>query len=250
MGCVIHHGDALDAHLLEPESIDLVVTSPPYNLGKAYTGDGTDDRLAYDDYLSFSRSWMTNCYTWGRSTARLCMNITLDIGDGTGHKRAVYADLVAEAVSCGWQYRMTILWDKGHVTTRTAWGSWRSARAPHIVPPAEVIVVLFKDDWRKEPGEDDLTTTEFIDWTLGLWAICPASATLVGHEAPFPPELPRRLIKLFSFRGDTVLDPFTGSGTTLIEAILHQRHAVGIEKQAHYHALATRRLSEQAGLFC
>ena len=90
------------------------------------------------------------------------------------------------------------------------------AAPPHVIAPVETIIVLYKDEWkRKRPGENDITGEEFKDWVGGCWSFNGESAKRIGHEAPFPRELPRRCIKLFSFVGDVVLDPFMGSGTTL-----------------------------------
>src|SRR5712671_5605572 len=99
-----------------------------------------------------------------------------------------------------------------------AWGTWRSASAPCVIAPVEMILVLYKRTWKKSRGlrRDDLTRDEFMAWTNGIWRFRGESKNRIGHPAPFPLELPRRCLKLFSFVGDTVLDPFMGSGTTLL----------------------------------
>lgn len=131
----------------------------------------------------------------------------------------------------------------------TAWGSWRSASAPHIIAPVETIVVLYKGDWKRErPKQNDISADEFKDWVFGIWSFNGANGKHIGHDAPFPLELPRRLIKLLSFKGDTVLDPFLGSGSTMIEAIKHDRKAIGIELESKYCKLSIERIESLYGV--
>jgi site-specific DNA-methyltransferase (adenine-specific) len=112
----------------------------------------------------------------------------------------------------------------------------------------ELIVVLYHTSWKKTggSGESDVTRKEFMDWTNGLWTFNGERKKRIGHPAPFPLELPRRCIKLFSFVGDTVLDPFMGSGTTLIAARACGRAGVGVEIDEHYCALARERIRAAA----
>lgn len=240
-------GDATAKGTVRKGTVDLTVTSPPYNVGMAYSGNEHDDLLTHEDYLNFTRKWLKNCHHWTKPTGRLCLNIGLDKNkDG---KRPVYSDIVSVAMECGWKYHTTIIWNEGNISRRTAWGSWMSASAPHVIAPVETIVVLYKDEWKRErPGENDITGQEFKDWTLGVWEFGGESAKRVGHVAPFPRELPRRCIKLFSFVGDTVLDPFLGSGTTMIESICGGRVAVGIEKEPKYVRLSRNRVLDVCGV--
>lgn len=234
-------GDATYRKIIDKESIDLTVTSPPYNLGKDYSGDASEDNLQYEDYLNFSKKWLTNCYAWTKPTGRLCLNVGLD--KNKGGKRPVCADLTNIALKLGWNYHATIIWNEGNISRRTAWGSWKSASAPHVIAPVEVIIVLYKDKWKRErQGENDITADEFKEWVLGTWTFNGESAKRVGHEAPFPRELPKRCIKLFSFIGDTILDPFMGSGTTMIETIALNRESIGIERESHYCDLIRQRI--------
>ena len=236
-------GDATKRGTLRKDSVDLIVTSPPYNVGKAYSGDAKDDALDYAAYLEFSRQWLANAYHWTRETGRLCLNVGLDKNkDG---KRPVCSDLTRVAMEVGWNYHATIIWNEGNISRRTAWGSWMSASAPHVIAPVEVVIVLHKGAWKRErQGKNDITADEFKEWVLGVWGFNGESAKRVGHEAPFPRELPKRCIKLFSFVGDTVLDPFMGSGTTMIEAINNNRQAIGIEREPKYCELIKQRVSE------
>ena len=240
-------GDALERLSMSGSSVDLVVTSPPYNLGKAYTGDADDDAVEYQQYLSFSKQWLKNCYHWARPTARLCVNVSLD--KNKNGKQPLSADITRLAMDAGWKYHSTIIWNEGNISRRTAWGSWKSASAPHVIAPVETIIVLYKGKWKRErPGDNDISTDEFKEWVLGLWAFNGESGKRIGHEAPFPRELPKRCIKLFSFVGDTVLDPFVGSGTTMIEAINSGRQAVGLEKVGKYCTLARNRINTECSL--
>lgn len=243
---VLFRKDTLNLKTILPASIDLIITSPPYNLSKNYSGNKADDSLAYQDYLNFSRTWLVNAYTWVRDTGRLCLNIGLD--KNKNGKRPVYADLVQVALEIGWKYHTTIIWAENNISRRTAWGSWMSASAPHVIAPVEVIVVFYKHDWKRlNQGKSDITAEEFKNWTLGLWNFPGEKATKIGHVAPFPRELPKRCIKLFSFIGDTVLDPFLGSGTTMIEAMDNQRIAIGVEKELKYCNLINERLRDSLG---
>ena len=239
-------GDACLRSTIRKESVDLIITSPPYNLGKAYNGNGNDDSLDYTDYIKFSRKWLRNCYYWTKPTGRICINVGLDMNKGG--KNPVCADITSLALKLGWKYHATIIWNEGNISRRTAWGSWMSASAPHVIAPVEVIIVLYKGNWKREnQGKNDITADEFKEWVLGSWNFNGESAKRIGHEAPFPRELPKRCIKLFSFMDDVVLDPFLGSGTTMIEAIENNRIAWGIEKEKSYFNLAKNRIHKDCG---
>ena len=161
------------------------------------------------------------------------MNIPLD--KNKGGQQSVYADVVRIAKQGGWKYHTTIIWNEQNISRRTAWGSWLSASAPYVIAPVEMILVMYKDQWRKvKKGKSDIKREEFLEWTNG-----------VCHPAPFPIELPKRCIKLFSFVGDTVLDPFLGSGTTLIACHQNGRIGIGLEIDKNYCELATKRLKQQ-----
>ena len=247
MGVYIINDDVCKPDLFTGEFIDLIVTSPPYNVGIDY--DSNDDTISYEDYLDFSREWIQNCYEWSKPHARFLLNIPLDKNKG-GH-RSVGADLTGIAQAVGWEYHATIVWNEGNISRRTAWGSWMSASAPYVIAPVELIVTLYKDSWKKELGskESDISRDEFMAWTNGLWTFNGESKKRVGHPAPFPRELPYRCIKLFSYVGDVVFDPFLGSGTTLIEAYNNRRIGVGVEIDGGYCELAQKRITNSRSLF-
>jgi site-specific DNA-methyltransferase (adenine-specific) len=123
-----------------------------------------------------------------------------------------------------------------------------SASAPYVIAPVELIVILYKNEWKKISGsrENDISKEEFMEWTNGVWTFNGESKKRIGHPAPFPRELPKRCIKLFSYVDDTVLDPFMGSGTTLIEACINKRKGIGVDVDKKYCQLAESRLEEFA----
>ncbi|MCY4041791.1 MAG: site-specific DNA-methyltransferase [Gammaproteobacteria bacterium] len=242
--CVLVQGDATRKDTLLAGCADLVVTSPPYNVGKEYDGTEEGDALSYKDYLKFTKRWLRNCYHWTRTTGRLCINVSID--KNRNGKQPLSADVTRLAMDVGWKYHATIVWNEGNISRRTAWGSWMSASAPHIIAPVEVIIVLYKDEWKRErQGTSDITRDEFMEWVFGIWTFNGESAKRIGHEAPFPRVLPERLIKLLSFPGDTVLDPFAGSGTTLIEAVNRGRNAIGVEIEDNYCQLTLDRIKTE-----
>jgi len=243
----IIHDDFLTTNLIEKNSIDLIVTSPPYNVEIHY--NSFQDDIPYEMYLEFTVQWLRKAYSLVKSDGRMCLNIPLDKSKGRKGAgfQSVYADITNIAKEVGWKYFSTIIWNEGNISRRTAWGSWLSARAPYVIAPVEVIIIFYKERWQKiKKGESDITKHEFMEWTNGLWTFSGESKKKVGHPAPFPVELPRRCIKLFSFVGDTVLDPFMGSGSTLIACALLNRKGIGVDIDENYCGLAKNRLINEA----
>jgi len=242
---ILFQGDILDATLFDKKFIDLIVTSPPYNVDLKYNSNKDD--LTYDDYLEFSKKWMTNCFDWSKPNARFLLNCPLD--KNKGGQQSVGADLTLLAKKIGWKYHSTIIWNEGNISRRTAWGSWLSASAPFVIAPVELIIVLYKDDWKKVNGTkiSDILRQEFMDWTNGVWTFNGESKKRIGHPAPFPRELPHRAIKLFSYTRDVVFDPFSGSGTTLIEASNNNRIGIGVEIDKNYCELSKNRILKETG---
>ena len=145
---VIINGDIFATREIAEESVDLVVTSPPYNVDIKYNSH--DDRVTYDEYLAFSRRWMKRCHGWLKTDGRFCLNIPLD--KNKGGQQSVGADLTTIAKEAGFSYHSTIVWNEGNISRRTAWGSWASASAPYVIAPVELIVVLYKESWKKTSG--------------------------------------------------------------------------------------------------
>ncbi len=224
------------------DSVDLIVTSPPYNVAIEY-GRHKDD-VSYEEYLEFTEKWLKKALILLKEGGRLCLNIPLD--KNKNGLKPVYADIVKVARDVGFGYQSTIVWNEQNISRRTAWGSWLSASAPYVIAPVEMIVLLYKGHWkRKEKGESTITRDEFIEWTNGVWTFPGESKKRVGHPAPFPLELPRRCIRMFSYKGDIVLDPFVGSGTTLIAAFIEGRKGIGIELDSKYVRLAIERINKE-----
>ena len=234
--------DMLQENLIPNNHIDLIITSTPYNLCKEY--NGSNDNLNYDDYLLFTEHWLQKCYSLAKQDGRLCLNIPLDTGKGK--IRSTGADITTIAKKVGWKYRTSIIWNKGNIIGSHARGSIMSASSPHIIAPVELIIVMYKAQWKKErQGISDITNSEFFEWTNGLWTFNGESKNKICHPAPFPIELPKRCIKLFSYIDDIILDPFMGSGTTLVAANSLNRKAYGIEISREYCELAMYRLLKQ-----
>ena len=225
---------------LEENSVDLIITSPPYNLDISY--GNYNDSGSYIDYLYFSEQWLSKCFNLAKDDGRICINVPLD-KNKNGHQ-SISADIANVAKKVGWQYQSTIVWNKQNITKRTAWGSWMSASSPNINSPIEVILVLYKKVWKKISGSliSDITRDEFISWTTGVWDIKCESKKKIGHPAPFSTELPRRCMKLFSYVQDIILDPFNGSGSTLIACQENRRKGIGIDIDSTYCQLAKDRI--------
>lgn len=255
----LFHGTSLEVPTLIDRAIHLIVTSPPYNLGKDY--GSSNDQLLYEHYLADVRVWASAWQKVLAPGARVIINIPIDTnGERTGRgkgsrrltrsKRFMLADYHQVLASLGYIYNTTILWDEGNISRRTAWGSWKSASDPWITTPTEAILV-YSWQTRKRPDargkESDVWRDEFLEWSLGTWRFSGESPSRVGgHPAAFPAELPRRLIKLYSFKGDTVLDPFSGSGTTCAVARGLGRYGIGFDIDEKYCSYAASRIREVA----
>lgn len=240
----IYKDDFLTTECIKQNSVDLIVTSPPYNVDIRY--NSYDDRIPYNVYLEFTKTWLERAYKFLRDDGRFCLNIPLD--KNKGGQQSVYADIIAIAKKVDFKYHSTIVWNEQNISRRTAWGSWLSATAPYVIAPVEMIAILYKKRWKKVSGsrKSDITKKEFMEWTNGVWNFMGQSKTKVGHPAPFPVELPRRCVKLFTFIGDTVLDPFVGSGSTLVACALENRKGIGVEIDKNYCETAKQRLMSEA----
>lgn len=223
---------------LPDKCVDLVITSPPYNLNIEYKSYA--DNLPYDEYLLWCKEWIGECNRVLKEGGRVAINIPIETN--LSGKKFICNDYMNILKSFGLIETAFILWDKQNVTSRTAWGSWCSPSNPNIIQPMECILVYSKGS-RKKAGNKDLIDLEgqsFIDNTLGVWRIQPEKDRT--HPAPFPIELPKRIMQMFSYKGDLILDCFSGSGTTAIACHNLKRRFICIEKDKDYWQASVERL--------
>lgn len=226
---------------LDDDSVHLIVTSPPYALDVAYLEGGDVDAVAWDAFMYL---WLREAHRVTAPNGRLALNVPLDTT--AGGYRPTYAVAVAAALRAGWTYRSSIVWRDDTITKTTARGSVDSAAAPHIIARVEMIALFSKGPWmRHARAASDLHRDEWLSWTDGLWDFPGESSGWEGHPAPFPLRLPHQLVKLLSFPGDVVLDPFCGSGTTLLAAMRLGRQAVGYDRSPAYVESTLRRLAKE-----
>ena len=252
--------DARDMHAgqVAHRSVALVVTSPPYFAGKEYEADLGEGHVpgSYIEYLEMLRDVFAKCLQALEPGGRMAVNVA-NLG------RKPYRSLSADVISIlqndlGMLMRGEIIWRKAKGAGNScAWGSFRSPANPVLRDLTERIVVASKGRFdravprktreaRGLPHEATIDTETFLDSTLDVWEIPAESARRIGHPAPFPVELPQRLIELYTYRGDLVLDPFIGAGTSAVAATLTGRHYVGFDTDPDYVELAERRLAELA----
>jgi len=252
----IFEGDARRMGEIEDASVALVVTSPPYFAGKEYEealGEGHVP-ASYLDYLGMLRDVFAECVRTLEPGGRLAVNVA-NLG------RKPYRSLSADVIGIlqdelGLLLRGEVVWLKARgATSSCAWGSYRSPANPVLRDLTERVVIASKGRFdRVAPpsagGEDaraaiSVTKDEFMEATTDVWEIPSESATRVGHPAPFPVELPLRLIELYTYRDDLVLDPFMGSGTTAVAAVRSGRRYVGYDTDSEYVRIAEQRADEE-----
>jgi len=224
---------------LPDNSVHLVVTSPPYNVGKEY-----DKNLTLGEYLEFLRRVWTEVKRVLVPGGRLCINLA-----NLGRKPYIplHAFVIEDLLELGFLMRGEIIWNKASSgSSSTAWGSWLSAKNPTLRDVHEYILVFSKGTFSRENfgRNSTISKEEFLEFTKSVWTFPAESAKKVGHPAPFPVELPYRLIQLYTFENEVVLDPFMGSGQTAIAALKTRRFYVGYETNSEYVKLAERRVSE------
>lgn len=219
-------------------SVHLMITSPPYNVSKEYDKD-----LSLHEYLDLLHKVFKETFRVLVHGGRACINVA-NIGRKPYIPLSDYISLMM--IDLGFDMRGEIIWNKAAgAGVSTAWGSWQSASNPILRDTHEYILVFSKGDYKRERKEKQNTITkeQFIEWTKSIWTMNPESAKKVGHPAPFPEELPYRLIQLYSFLDDVILDPFMGSGTTAISALKSDRKFIGYDTDESYIKLAETRLS-------
>jgi DNA modification methylase len=257
--------DSARIHEVLPEnSVALVVTSPPYFVGKEYelavTGDpntrGATPSVptTYLEYLEMLHGVFKSCLRVLEPGGRMAINVA-----NLGRKpyRSLSADIIGILQDdLGMLLRGEIIWQKAEgATGSVAWGSYKKATNPVLRDLTERVIVASKGRFdrampkgRQErglPHASTLSADDFMEATLDVWRISPESARRVQHPAPFPLELPRRLIDLYTYRGDVVIDPFLGSGTTLVAAERTQRRGIGFDLDPRYAEIARARLDHE-----
>ncbi len=236
---LIIHGDAREVlDRLPADSVHLAITSPPYNVGIRYAGY-SDDR-AHAEYLAWLRTVWKALYRVLVDGGRFALNVA-----PTSIKsfRPIHHDLSTDLRRLGFIMRTEIIWYKQTMGRRTAWGSWKSPANPHIIPSWEYVLVFSKGSWRL-PGDRtaiDIEGREFQDFSDGHWSI-PPERRRNGHPAPFPEALIERLVKFYSYRGNTVLDMFGGTGTVAAVARRTGRHYLYVDTSEEYCAQALARV--------
>ena len=221
-------GDFLEeAKTIPDNSVDLIITSPPYNSGQEYEKEMTiGDYIQFADRCSLEMARIIK--------GRICLNIAFDTE--TKERKNVPIPLVQiwmNALSkAELKYRDTIVWNKLNCHSDTAWGSFRSASAPHLRHIAEAVLVYYKNDWKIGSGKNNISSYEFTRWSLNIWTI--NTAKRLGHPCPYPVELAERCIKMYSHIGQIVLDPFLGQGTTLRACRETNRIGLGFEINPKY----------------
>ena len=226
---------------LPDDSIHLMITSPPYNVGKEYDND-----LTLDEYLELLTDVFRQSYRKLVTGGRACINIA-----NIGRKPYIplHAMVIEIMLDLGFLMRGEIIWDKSASAGGScAWGSWMSASNPVLRDYHEYILVFSKESYSKDKMQtkkDTIAKEDFIEWTRSVWTFPAVNAKRIGHPAPFPIELPHRLINLYSYENDIVLDPFCGSGTTCIAAAQNNRYYIGYDISEEYIDLAKKRISNQ-----
>ena len=222
-------------------SIHLMVTSPPYNVGKEY-----DENLSLKEYTDLIKNVMKETYRVLVPGGRACINIA-----NLGRKPYIplHSYIINDMLEIGFLMRGEIIWNKGSGATGScAWGSWKSAANPTLRDSHEYILVFSKEDFsrkRVKNRKNTITKEEFLEFTKSIWTLPTESAKKIGHPAPFHIELPYRLIQLYTFENDVVLDPFIGSGTTALAAIKTNRRFIGYDIDPEYVKLANERIKKE-----
>ena len=222
------------------QSIHLMVTSPPYNVGKSY-----DEDISLGEYLGFLKKVWQEVFRVLVPGGRACINVA-----NLGRKPYIplHALIIEDMLELGFLMRGEIIWDKAaSASASTAWGSWCSASNPSLRDIHEYILIFSKYTFQRKnifKRENTITKEDFLTWTKSIWAFPAVSARQIGHPAPYPIDLPYRLIQLYTYKDEIVLDPFMGSGQTALAALKSSRQYVGYEVNAEYVQMALRRIAE------
>ncbi|MDQ3872307.1 MAG: site-specific DNA-methyltransferase [Thermoproteota archaeon] len=224
---------------LPDSSVHLMVTSPPYNVGKEY-----DEDLTFEEYRTLLRSVFKETYRVLVKGGRACINIA-----NLGRKPYIplHSFIIQDMLDIGFLMRGEIVWNKSASSgVSTAWGSWQSASNPTLRDIHEYVLIFSKGSFSRSSKDrgNTISKEEFLTFTKSIWEFPAESANKVGHPAPFPLELPYRCIQLYTFKGDVVLDPFCGVGTTCLSAVQLKRNYVGYDTNKQYVDAAIKRIDK------
>jgi site-specific DNA-methyltransferase (adenine-specific) len=256
------NGDTIDVMSEMPEGwVDLVVTSPPYNVGIQY--DTHNDEIIMDEYWEWSEKWLTEVYRLLKDDGRIAINIPYEVNVQARGGRVFFASEIYQVMKkVGFKFYgiVDLEEDSPHRSKTTAWGSWMSPSAPYIYNPKECVILAYKKvhikkvkgepQWKGEPyltedGKNKVAYAEqdkkeFMELVFGQWKYFADTRTLT--KATFSMDIPEKAIKILSYRNDVVLDPFNGSGTSCVAAVVHDRRWVGIELSEKYCEIAKQRI--------
>jgi site-specific DNA-methyltransferase (adenine-specific) len=255
-------GDCIEVMKGIPEgSVDLIVTSPPYGVNIAY--DVHDDDMEISEYLEFTRKWMTEAYKVLKDDGRIALNIPYEINRQAKGGRIFFVSEVYQVMKeIGFKFFgvVDLEEDSPHRSKTTAWGSWMSPSSPYIYNPKECIVLAYKKhhikkvkgepQWKGEPtvteeGKNKMVYQEedkrdFMELVFGQWKYLNDSRPMT--KATFSMDIPKKAIKILSYKNDIILDPFAGSGTSCVAAEILDRRWIGIELSEKYSEIASKRI--------
>ena len=256
------NGDTIDVMSEMPEGwVDLVVTSPPYNVGIQY--DIHNDEIVMDEYWEWSEKWLTEVYRLLKDDGRIAINIPYEVNVQARGGRVFFASEIYQVMKkVGFKFYgiVDLEEDSPHRSKTTAWGSWMSPSSPYIYNPKECVILAYKKvhikkikgepQWKGEPylteeGKNKVAYSEqdkkeFMELVFGQWKYFADTRSLT--KATFSMDIPEKAIKILSYRNDVVLDPFNGSGTSCVAAVVHDRRWVGIELSENYCEIAKQRI--------
>ena len=256
------NGDTIDVMSEMPEGwVDLVVTSPPYNVGIKY--DEHNDEIVMDEYWEWSEKWLTEVYRLLKDDGRMAINIPYEVNVQARGGRVFFASEIYQVMKkVGFKFYgiVDLEEDSPHRSKTTAWGSWMSPSSPYIYNPKECVILAYKKvhikkikgepQWKGVPylteeGKNKVAYSEqdkkeFMELVFGQWKYFADTRSLT--KATFSMDIPEKAIKILSYRNDVVLDPFNGSGTSCVAAVVHDRRWVGIELSENYCEIAKQRI--------
>ena len=256
------NGDTIEVMSEMPEGwVDLVVTSPPYNVGIQY--DVHNDETNMDEYWKWSKKWLTEVYRLLKDDGRVAINIPYEVNvQDRGGRVFFVSELYQVMKKVGFKFYGIVDLEENspHRSKTTAWGSWMSPSAPYIYNPKECVILAYKKNhikkvkgepqWKGEPyltedGKNKVAYAEqdkkeFMELVFGQWKYFADTRSLT--KATFSMDIPEKAIKILSYKNDVVLDPFNGSGTSCVAAVIHDRRWVGIELSEKYCEIAKQRI--------